>query len=156
MNMVKKNTYTLQKRSAMRKRNDNIVVRRVVLTVIGVAVAVVVAGVIYSLVWSPEKATKAKLDEMAREYYEGFTYENLINGAMSQEEIEGVMDKYKVRGFAPVYLRQLLLYNDRENMKEAGFVKNYCDENLTYVKIYPEAPYDKKSYRVEYNYTCEW
>ena len=156
MNMVKKNTYTSRKRSAMWKKNDNIVVRRVILTVIGVAIAVVVVGVIYSLVWSPEKATKAKLDEMAREYYEGFTYENLINGAMSQEEIEGVMDKYKVRGFAPVYLRQLLLYNNQENMKEAGFVKNYCDENLTYVKIYPEAPYDKKSYRVEYKYVCEW
>ena len=156
MNMVKKNTYASRKHSVMWKKNDNIVVRRVILTVIGVAIAVVVVGVIYSLVWSPEKATKAKLDEMAREYYEGFTYENLINGAMSQEDIEDVMDKYKVRGFAPVYLRQLLLYNNQENMKEAGFVKNYCDENLTYVKIYPEAPYDKKSYRVEYNYVCEW
>ena len=154
--MVKKNTYASRKHSVMWKKNDNIVVRRVILTVIGVAIAVVVVGVIYSLVWSPEKATKAKLDEMAREYYEGFTYENLINGAMSQEDIEDVMDKYKVRGFAPVYLRQLLLYNNQENMKEAGFVKNYCDENLTYVKIYPEAPYDKKSYRVEYNYVCEW
>ena len=156
MNMVKKNTYVSRKYNTLRKKNDNTVVRRVILTVIGVAIAVVVVGVIYSLIWSPEKATKAKLDEMAREYYEGFTYENLINGAMSQEEIEGVMDKYKVRGFAPVYLRQLLLYNNQENMKEAGFVKNYCDENLTYVKIYPEAPYDKKSYRVEYNYVCEW
>ena len=154
--MVKKNTYTSRKHSTMWKKNDNIVVRRVILAVIGVAIAVVVVGVIYSLVWSPEKATKAKLDEMARGYYEGFTYENLINGAMSQEDIEDVMDKYKVRGFAPVYLRQLLLYNNQENMKEAGFVKNYCDENLTYVKIYPEAPYDKKSYRVEYNYVCEW
>lgn len=154
--MVKKNVYATRKYNVLRKKNDNIVVRRVILAVIGVAIAVVVFGVIYGLVWSPEKATKAKLDEMAREYYEGFTYENLINGAMSQDEIEDVMDKYKVRGFAPVYLRQLLLYNNQENMKEASFVKNYCDENLTYMKIYPEAPYDKKSYRVEYNYVCEW
>ena len=154
--MVKKNVYATRKNNVLRKKNDNIVVRRVILAVIGVAITVVVVSVIYCLVWSTEKATKAKLDEMAREYYEGFTYENLINGAMSQDEIESVMDKYKVRGFAPVYLRQLLLYNNQENMKEAEFVKNYCDENLTYMKIYPEAPYDKKSYRVEYNYVCEW
>ena len=154
--MVKKNANLVRKRNAARKKNDNIAVRRVIMLVISIAIIAVVAGAVFGLVWSPEKATKAKLDEMAREYYEGFVYENLINGAMSQDEIEGVMDKYKVRGFAPVYLRQLLLYNNQENMKEAGFVKNYCDENLTYVKIYPEAPYDKKSYRVEYNYVCEW
>ena len=154
--MVKKRTRSSYGRRVARKKYDITVVRRVVLWVIGLAIVVVAVSVVVSLVWNPENITKAKLDEMAKEYYEGYIYENLINGSMSQDEIDKAMERYVDWGFAPVNLRQLLLYDNQKNMKDAGFVREYCDENSTSVKFYPEAPYDKKSYRMEYKYACEW
>ncbi|MBQ3432996.1 hypothetical protein IJG22_01715 [Candidatus Saccharibacteria bacterium] len=138
------------------RRSDAVVARRVVLWVITATIVVVIAGLIASFFCNNERMTQRKIDEMAREYYEEFVYQNLINGAMSQEEIADVMGRYEKYGFAPVSLRQLLLYDGRKNMEEGGFVKNYCDENETKVKVYPEAPYDKKSYRIEYEYRCEY
>ncbi|MBR3116217.1 hypothetical protein IKF30_03275 [Candidatus Saccharibacteria bacterium] len=154
--MVKKRTRSSYGRRVARKKYDITVVRRVVLWVIGLTIATVVVGVVVCLVWSNERVTKAKLDAMAKDYYEGYIYENLISGAMSQDEINKTMERYEGWGFAPVNLRQLLSYDEQKNGKGAEFVKNYCDENDTSVKYYPEVPYDKKSYRLEYKYVCEW
>ena len=151
MNMVKK-----KKVYRYGRKSDAVVARRVVLGVIIAAIVMVAVGLVSSFFCNSERMTQRKIDEMAREYYEEFVYQNLINGAMSQEEIADVMGRYEKYGFAPVPLRQLLLYDGRKNMEDGGFVTDYCDENETKMKIYPEAPYDKKSYRIEYTYKCEW
>ena len=157
MNMVKKNTNVSRKRVSLRRReSDAVVARRVIIGVICAAIVVVVVSLIGSYFWNDEKRVEAKMEEMAREYYEGFIYENLVHGAMSKDEVEKVVSRYEKRGFAAVNLRQLLLYDGKKNMESAGYIKNYCDENQTSVKFYPEEPYDKKSYRIEYKYKCEW
>ena len=138
------------------KKSDAVVARSVISGVIIVAIIMVVGGLIVGFFCNSERITQQKIDEMAREYYEGYIYPNLINGAMSQEEIVEVMGRYEKYGFASVSLRQLLLYDGRKNMKDGGFTKNYCDENQTKMKVYPEAPYDKKSYWIEYEYKCEY
>ena len=149
--MVKK-----RKRLNYLRKGDAVWARRVVVGVIVATIVVVIVGLIASFFCNNERITQKKIDEMAREYYEGFIYPNLINGSMSQSEIAEAMKRYEKWGFAPVALRQLLLYDGKKNMQEGGFVKNYCDENNTKAKIYPEAPYDKKSYRIEYEYKCEY
>lgn len=148
----------VKKRNAIRyrKKSDAVVARRVIIGVIIAVIVVVMIGLIASFFCSKEAITQKKIDEMSREYYEDYIYPNLINGSMSKEDIADVMERYEKWGFAPVSLRQLLLYDGRKNMEEGGFVKNYCDENETKMKVYPEAPYDKKSYRVEYEYKCEY
>ena len=151
MDMVKK-----KKLRRYGRKSDAMVARRVIIGVIIVAIAVVMVGLITSFFCNDERMTQRKIDEMTREYYEDYIYPKLINGAMSKEEINKVMERYVKWGFSPVSLRQLLLYDGRKNMEEGGFVKNYCDENETKAKIYPEAPYDKKSYRIEYMYKCEY
>jgi hypothetical protein len=151
MDMVKKD-----KTIRYSKKSNNVWARRVILGVIVVAIVVVMVGLAVSLFCSNERMTQRKIDEMTREYYEGYIYPSLINGSMSQSEIAEAMKRYEKWGFAPVALRQLLLYDGKKNMQEGGFVKNYCDENNTKAKIYPEAPYDKKSYRIEYEYKCEY
>ncbi len=151
MDMVKK-----RKRPNYLRKGDAVLARRVVLGVIVAAIVVVIVGLVVSFFCNNERITQKKIDEMAREYYEGFVYPNLISGSMSQSEIDDVMKRYEKWGFAPVALRQLLLYDGQKNMKDGGFVKNYCDENETKMKVYPEAPYDKKSYRIEYEYKCEY
>ena len=138
------------------RKSDAVVARRVVFGVIIATIVIVVVGLVVSFLCSNERITQRKIDEMTREYYEDYIYPNTINGAMSQDDINRVMGRYERWGFTQVSLRQLLLYDGRKNMKEGGFVKNYCDENETKAKIYPEAPYDKKSYRIEYEYKCEY
>lgn len=151
MDMVKK------KRSRKYgRKSDAVVARRVVFGVIIATIVIVMMGLVVSLLCNNERITQRKIDEMTREYYEGYIYPNTINGAMSQDDINRVMGRYERWGFTQVSLRQLLLYDGRKNMEEGGFVRNYCDENETKAKIYPEAPYDKKSYRVEYEYKCEY
>ena len=138
------------------RKSDAVVARRVVFGVIIATIVIVMMGLVVSLLCNNERITQRKIDEMTREYYEGYIYPNTINGAMSQDDINRVMGRYERWGFTQVSLRQLLLYDGRKNMEEGGFVRNYCDENETKAKIYPEAPYDKKSYRVEYEYKCEY
>lgn len=153
--MVKKKSSN--RRVIVRKKtNDTVTVKRIIIGVIIAAIGAVIVGLMVGFFCNSERMTKMKLDEMAREYYEEYIYEDLINGAMSQADIDGVMKRYEKWGFAPVALRQLLLYDNRKNMEHGGFVKQYCDENDTSVKFYPEQPYGKKSYRIEYNYKCEW
>ena len=157
MNMAKKNIGSARRRVGLRRgKNDAVVARRVIIGVICAAIVVVMIGLIGSFFWNNQRRVETKMEEMAREYYEGFIYENLVHGAMSKEEVEKVVSRYKDRGFAAVNLRQLLLYDGKRNMESAGFIKEYCDENRTSVKFYPEEPYDKKSYRIEYTYKCGW
>ena len=111
------------------RKSDAVMARRVVFGGIIMAIVMVVMGLIASFFCNNERMTQRKIDEMAREYYEDYIYPKLINGAMSQEEINKVMERYIKWGFSPVSLRQLLLYDGRKNMEEGGFVKNYCDEN---------------------------
>ena len=153
MNMVKKKAKAVRRRV---RKNDAVVARRVIIGVICAAIVVVLVSLVVSFLWNNQRRVEAKMEEMAREYYEGFIYENLVHGAMSKEEIEKVVGRYKERGFAKVNLRQLLLYDGKRNMESAGFIKDYCDENRTSVKFYPEEPYDKNSYRIEYTYKCGW
>lgn len=153
MNAVKNKK---KKRTVRRVKYDNSKIRKIMIGVVCAAMLMVVVAMICGIFFNNERMTKKKLDQMASEYYEGYIYENLIHGAMSKEEIENVMKRYVTKGFAPVNLRQLLLYDGRKNAKDAEFVKKFCDENETSVKFYPEEPYDKKAYRMEYRYGCEW
>ena len=155
--MVKKQTKTANRRVVRRgNANDAVIARRVIIGVICVAIVAVMAGLVGSFFWDGESMTKKRIEEMAKEYYEEFIYENLAEGTTSQSEIEKKMDRYAEWGYAPVSLRQLLMYDAENNKGEGSFVKKYCDENSTSVKIYPEAPYDVKSYRIDYKYDCEW
>ena len=144
------------KKSRKRKPDYSVKTRKVMIIVVSALILLVVIALICGLVFNNEAETKRKLDAMANEYYEEFIYENLIHGAMAQDEIESAMSRYVEQGFSSVNLRQLLLYDNKKNVKEGEFVKRFCDENRTSVKFYPIAPFGKKDYRVEYQYKCEW
>ena len=135
------------------------VVKWVMLGVIAVAFLVVGVAVACKFFFNDKALVERRLEEMSQEYYENYVYENLVNGRMSQQEIREIMDKYITRGFAAVHLRQLLAYKggDADKGGDAGdLLKEHCDENTTSVKFYPEEPFDKKSYRIEYHYDCDF
>lgn len=130
--------------------------KKIVTVVILLLMATLITGTVVILSYDEREVAKSKIEEKARDYYENSLYSSLIKEGMEQEEIEGLMERYLVRGFARVRLRQLLLREENGRTEDANLIRKYCDEDKTTVKFYPEAPFDKKSYRVEYEYECEF
>ena len=79
-----------------------------------------------------------------------------LDAAEDKEKVREALEQYAELGLSIVTLRQLALYDGKKYEKEADFIKTYCDENRTYVMFYPEAPFDRNSYRAEYTYSCEF
>ena len=96
------------------------------------------------------------MDNLAKTYYEEFIYEGIKNASANEDEVAKKMDRYVESGFAPVNLRQLMLYKREQTKKDADYIRRYCDENKTSVKFYPEKPYGKEDYRIEFRYSCEF
>ena len=139
-----------------RKAVDTTVVRRVIVAVIVILVVVVGVALASVLLLNPKRLATNKIEEMAKEYYEEFTYDGLVENVGTGDELREAMEKYTTRGFASVSLRQLLLYDNQKNLKDGGFLREMCDENTTSVKFYPEEPFDRHSYRIEYKLDCDF
>ena len=164
--MVKKKRFKPPTRSAVKyraasstpysatKRRPDLIAKKTIIIVICLSIIIVAVAIACHFLLNEEKLVKDRTKSLAQEYYEGYIYENLIHGAMDQAEIEQVMDKYTLRGFAPVYLRQLLLSSTTDVNHD--LIAKHCDENTTFVKFYPEAPFDKESYRLEFSYDCDF
>lgn len=141
---------------AVARRRSNRLAKWVIIAVIGLAMIAVIVALVCSLALDNEKMVKAKMDELAKSYYEEYIYENLIDESMDEAEIAKKMELYKVKGFSPVNLRQLLIHDERRAQKEVDYIRYYCDENKTSIKFFPEEPYGRQDYRIEFRYSCEF
>lgn len=128
----------------------------IIIIVIILCMLSVVTAVIYNLFSKPENIVKAKISEISSDYYENYLYKNFNFEKYSSEDLANFMQKYENVGLTTTTLRQLLLYDHQKNADVAPLLKKYCDENTTFIKFYPEQPYSKTSYRVEYTYSCEF
>lgn len=144
-------------RNSQRRSGEKATVAKwLIIGVILSAMTAVGIGVASKFLFKDEKVAKERMEAFAREYYENYIYENIVSELKNQEDINTIMEKYVVRGFATVYLRQLLLYDGQKNKQEGRILTRHCDENRTSVKFYPEEPFDKKSYRMEFWYDCDF
>lgn len=128
----------------------------IIIIVIILCMLSVITAVIYNLFSKPENIVKAKISEISSDYYENYLYKNFNFEKYSSEDFANFMQKYENVGLTTTTLRQLLLYDHQKNADVAPLLKKYCDENTTFIKFYPEQPYSKTSYRVEYTYSCEF
>lgn len=128
-----------------KKSSPDQVAKRTIIAVICLAIITVIIAALCKFLLNDEKISKDSMNAMAAKYYENSLYESLTSD---------VMDKYSQRGFAPVYLRQLLI--DESDQSTVNLIRKHCDENTTSVKFYPDPPYDKKSYRMEFQYDCDF
>ena len=118
-------------------------------------VAVVTAGVVL-FTYDEEAVVKGDLDKMANWYYEEYIYNGLVEEGTSPERLNELMDRYIVRGFSITKLRKLLSHEEAIKDVDAALIKKHCDVNKTTVKFYPEEPFDKKSYRMDWRYDCDF
>ncbi len=154
----KRTRYT---RSEKFSRESHKISRRVILVVIGLSGLTVILAALAQIILTPENTVKSKVEAMTRDYYENYFYESILasNRAADnnlQTPINEIMSRYVEPGFAKVPLRQLLLYDGQKYAGATATLDTYCDLDRTYIKIYPEAPFGKNDYRVDYHYSCDF
>lgn len=140
-----------------RKRIDRQVysaTKKSILTVIIFSMLIVILAVLFVIFNDPEKLVKQKITDITTDYYENYYYPSLIGNAADEDSLSDIMTPYVTPGFATISLRQLLLFDNERFAKTATFVKQYCDENKTFAHIYPDPPFGKKNYHIDYIYSC--
>ena len=122
--------------------------------IIGIIIAVMIIvaiAVLCTFLFSTENITKSKIENLATSYYEDKLYDKFVTANGNTD----VFKKYDQTGLPPTPLRHLI-YTGNLDKSEIEQIRELCDENKTSVKYFPEPPYTKTSYRVEYTYNCEW
>jgi hypothetical protein len=103
---------------------------------------------IFNLIATPEFLIKKRIENITSDYYENYFYDSVPD--------HEALDFYKDIGLAKINLRQLLLYSDRKHATSLDFFAKYCSLDQTNIKIFPEAPYGRKDFHVEYTYSCNF
>lgn len=132
------------------------VVQKTIITVIILAVITTLVALIVSIFLKPERLAKSRIESMAKDYYENFIYEGLINSKNYSGDLESTMKKYTEIGLTPITLRQLILHNPEKTAKFAESLRESCDIERTTVKYYPKAPFSRSDYLVDYHYICNF
>ena len=147
---------TKRKKISISKRKKLTGIQKTIIGVIICAFVVIIVALVSSFVYTPEKIVKSKIENMARNYYENYYYSGLEDAKGNTDEVKTVLKKYKDTGLSVVMLRQLIFHDLGNNLEDSKFITQYCDENKTSVKYFPEEPYEKSSYRIEYIYSCDF
>lgn len=144
-----KNPVTRLSRKLKKKEHDRkvfLIAKRLILAVIVMAMLLVVLMLLFTSFTQPEKVVTAKIEGITADYYENYFYDRIKDYSN--------LDSYTENGFSKVTLRQLLLFDSERHAGDASLLNKYCDTEATYVRIYPEAPFSKHDYRVDYHYAC--
>lgn len=131
--------------------------RILIIIVILLAFIAVIIAILSIFFFNDETLVKSKITDLTTDYYENYFYTHLENSEKFKEldDKSVALEKYNRSGI-DLTLKELLLYDNRRNDKEASYLSSQCDINETRVKIYPEPPYDAKSYHVKYDYSCNF
>ncbi|MBR5046126.1 hypothetical protein IKX73_00625 [Candidatus Saccharibacteria bacterium] len=128
--------------------------KRSILAVIILAMLTVILTLLFSNFYDPEKLTTKRIEEITADYYETYFYPRIENYGTTDKSMSDIMSRYKETGFSKITLRQLLLFDSARHADLSKLLTKYCDPEATYVKIYPDEPYGKTDYHVDYTYSC--
>ncbi len=137
-----------------RDRRIFLISRRVVFGIVVVAMLAVILAVLAAIFNNPEALVTGKIEKITADYYENYFYTRIEDYGTTDKSLAEIMERYVEAGFSRITLRQLLLFDSERYASSAAYITEYCDPETTYVKIYPEAPFTKSDYRVEYHYAC--
>lgn len=127
-----------------------------VLTII-LCLVLVFGNVAVRIIFDPERAAKRELEHISRDYYENYYYD-IFTENTPEDELAIALQSYADYGFPPVYLRQLLLFDDgRHEASRSYFTGQYfCNTNHTSVIYLPRPPYGATDYEMKFSYDCNW
>lgn len=139
----------------MKKLNKNTLM--IIVGVLAVVLVVLVVVVLnpFGKKLSQEEKLKEKIETMGAEFYENLYYKQVETLGDEKEDFLKKFEKIGIK----VDLGNLSRYkgeDSEEILKEFVNKKTdtACDKNKTQAIIYPQAPYDKKSYKIEVNLDC--
>lgn len=135
-----------KKKEGERDRKIFVIAKRLSLAVVGLAMMAVVLTLLTISFTKPEKVVTSKIEAITADYYENYFYDRIKD--------YNSLNNYTENGFSKVTLRQLLLFDSERHADAASLLNQYCDAESTYVKIYPEEPFSKTDYHVDYHYSC--
>lgn len=132
--------------------------KKTILIVIALVFIVVITTTVVSFFLTSESRVKQQITDLASDYYENYFYTNLMNSPKYQSlsDQNAVMENYHHYGLSRKTLSDLLLYDNQKNYSYNDFLSKHCDINSTYVRIFPDPPYEKDSYHIEYHYACDF
>ena len=149
--------YPTRKRSKL-KPYQTLPFSKIIITIIILSIIAVFLALTLALIFKPENQVKLKISGLVSDYYENFLYQESVNpdNSPSIDQPNKDLLKYEEYGFTPVLLRQIIFQNHKELTDDDYFILDYCDENNTSVKYFPESPYTKTSYHTEITYSCNF
>jgi len=144
-------------RSSPKTAKGPSIAKKLVIFLIIIIVAIVGTAVACSFLLTPERLVTSKMENLVANYYENDFYPSVLSSENFSGDIAATFEKYELRGFPTLTLRQLLA-SDQAGLApaDADYLRQYCDENTTTVKIHPTAPYGQSDYSVDYSYSCEY
>ena len=128
--------------------------KNIVFVTIILAVIVVAVAAICVVLLNPKRQVPMKFESVARNYYENVFYEKVVNSDAYSGNPEKALEKYHMAGMSPITLRVLHLMD--ESNPDTQYLIERCDPEYTEVRLFPEPPYTKTSYRAEYSYSCNY
>jgi hypothetical protein len=138
------------------KKHKLSLAQKITIAIIIIVMIITFGFTIASFFLQPENLTKAKISGLAADYYENYLYENLLNSENFSGDVESTLSEFKDTGLSTISLRQLLLHDRTKNASVIEEIKQYCDEEKTTIKFYPEAPYSRTNYHTDYHYVCNF
>ncbi len=138
--------------------NSSPLAKKIILSVIIAAAITVIIACLSILFLDKQKLTESRIEQLAIDYYENYFYPNFTSSKdfKKNKDLDSVMNIYNKYGFAPVSLRQLLLYDNEKNAEYSKSLTKYCNQNTTFIKFYIDAPYGKTDYHYDITYSCNY
>ena len=129
--------------------------QKIIISVIVILFVLLSSTILFAFLNKPENVIKSKISTLATDYYENYLYEKISNHNESNSASRALEGSEKY-GLATTPLSQLLFYDKKIDQETIKYLTSHCDENKTTVKFYPEPPYSKTSYHIEFFYTCDF
>ena len=128
--------------------------RWVILGIVVVSMLLVGIAMLVSFMNNTEAIVTNKIEAIPADYYENYFYPRIEKYSTEDKTLADMMTPYTETGFSKVTLRQLLLFDSERYSSSADYLTEHCSSESTYVKIYPEEPFGRSNYHVEYHYAC--
>lgn len=136
-----------------------------ILTIIALVMMMMIGLTFFCLIATPEFLVKREIESIAKDYYENYFYTTTLNNNSLEinehsdnknSTLDKIFSRYEKTGFSRTTLRQLLLFDDQKHITSMASLAKYCDLDKTQIKIYPEPPFDRQNYRIDYTYSCKF
>lgn len=135
--------------------------KMVIYITIFVLTIIVIGGYFLAKVYLGDRKTDSEkvieyMEELGRDFYENYYYSQLdsLKGNLMIEDTTSFLKNFEQEGISVPLTRVIELHFRTEKAINKQIGKYKCDFSQTKFIIYPQSPYEKKSYKLEPHIMC--